>query len=88
MPDLIQDDLRRLREAWQQATDRAVCASDSGSGRLEPLVAVFPVELSESLADTSVSSDRSLVRWMKRQGVKAIAFTPGTLRNVNRPADL
>lgn len=88
MPDLIPEDLRRLRDAWQHSLDRAVCAIDSNSGRLEPLVAIFPSHLFASLAETAASEDRSLARWMTLQNVKTIPFTEGTLRNVNRPTDL
>jgi molybdopterin-guanine dinucleotide biosynthesis protein A len=88
MPDLSVEDLIRLRDIWRRSVKQTVGAVDAASGRLEPLVGIFPTHQCESLQRAAGSKDRSLARWMERHAVERIVLTAGTNRNVNQPEDL
>jgi molybdopterin-guanine dinucleotide biosynthesis protein A len=88
MPELTTEDLGQLRDKWTESMDQVVCAIDNESGRLEPLVAVYPVHRSESLRIAATSDDRSLFRWIERQNPTLVRLAPNSSRNVNAPQDL
>ena len=88
MPDLRVEDLIQLRDAWRRSVKQAAGAVDASSGRLEPLVAILPTHLCESLQSAARSEDRSLARWLERHACNRIVLTAGTNRNVNEPEDL
>lgn len=88
MPDLSSDDLLLICQRWRRSPERIVCASHHDSGRLEPLVAIYPTNLAGPLAKAAASQDRSLYRWIQPRAAIAVPLTPSALRNVNSPADL
>jgi molybdopterin-guanine dinucleotide biosynthesis protein A len=88
MPELTIEDLRPLRDAWSKSPDQLVCAIDSVSGHLQPLVAIYPTRFAESLRITAASDDRSLFRWIERQSPIRVSLPPQACRNVNTPEEL
>ncbi len=87
MPDLTADPLRLLRNAWIQSR-HLVCGLDEGSGRLQPLVAIYPVAFLETLRRAAASQDRSLSRWLSSQDPVLVPLPARACRNVNTPDEL
>jgi molybdopterin-guanine dinucleotide biosynthesis protein A len=88
MPYLDADHLRALRDAWLRDSDQLICATATGSHQLEPLVAIYPIRLADSIRLAAASDDRSLNRWMQRHQPILVSLPGQASRNVNTPADL
>lgn len=88
MPDLRVPDLRSLVEAWAAEPNQPVCSACAETGRLQPLVAIYPTSSLASLEDLAASGDRSLSRWFAATDHLSVAIPPASCRNINRPEDL
>ena len=85
MPQLSSQDLARFVNAW--ASQHTICVGrESMSGQIQPLVAVYPVALTQSLKSYS-EQDRSLVGWISQQSPIKIALSVEACHNVNTPSD-
>ncbi len=82
-PWLTADDLGKLRDQWRSSNKLTVAVSP----RIEPLVAIYPVDLTDQLQQLAASADRSLYRWIDRQDHTPLPFPADRLRNINSPAD-
>mgnify|MGYP001827462746 CR=1 FL=1 len=83
-PALTDDDLSRLCDAWQRDHGLTVAHTD----RIEPLVAIYPVDLADSIDKLSNSKDRSLHRWIAGQEHTALPCATDHLHNINTSEDL
>ncbi len=88
MPRLSADDLRKLKDAWLGAPGRLVCAVSRDDGRIQPLVAIYPTALQQSLIRASRSTDRSLRRWINEIGHDEVPLPSLSCHNINAPEDL
>ena len=85
MPYLSTDDLRRMQLVW--ATGRQPCCGrEIPDGRLQPLVAIYPVSVATSLANHA-EKDRSLVNWFADHPAIEIPLSRSACHNVNEPAN-
>jgi len=83
VPALGTDDLRQLCENWHQTGQLTVAKSD----RIEPLIGIYPVDLTDNLQQLAKSNDRSLFRWIQSQDYSALRFPIERVRNINTPED-
>lgn len=88
MPDLTVDDLRGLRDCWNESPLLLACSVNADSERLEPLVAIYPVGMEQAIRAAAASDDRSLQRFLQRECPKLVYLSAAATRNVNTPADL
>ena len=88
LPDLTTEDCRRLTSAWRTSPQTIHCAVAQPSGRLQPLVAVYPIRLTAAIDQMALSQQRSLARWLESQSYAAVVLSDASLRNVNTPRDL
>lgn len=85
MPRLSSQDLLRFREVW--SVHHMICVGrETKSGQTQPLVAIYPITVTESLASYA-QRDRSLVGWLGQQSVMEIMLSADACHNVNTPAD-
>lgn len=87
MPLLTVEDLTRIRDAWEESGDLC-CAQSAADGRLQPLVAVYPLACRKALQELAESDDRSLTRWLAKRRPQAVGLSCESCRNINRPQDL
>lgn len=88
MPHLTSDHLRSLLDAWEEASDedplQPMIATFDQVHR-EPLVALYPVALLDSLVHLAASGDRSLNRWLHSQPHRLHQLAADAAANVNTP---
>jgi molybdopterin-guanine dinucleotide biosynthesis protein A len=83
LPNLTTNDLLKIKRVWQQSRLLTVAEAD----RLQPLVAVYPVELLHELGRLAGSDDRSLMTWMQTQPCVNVQLSAFACHNVNTPED-
>jgi molybdopterin-guanine dinucleotide biosynthesis protein A len=88
MPELDADHLREVCDAWRRDPEQVVCVTSTSSRQIEPLVAIYPVRLADSIRDAAFSDDRSLNRWLQLHHPIMVPLPDQITRNVNTPADL
>jgi len=88
MPYLSVADLCALRAQWSQHRHLPVCGITSTENRLQPLVAIYPVQCVESLAALVQSEHRSLRRWLAVHPHHTVGLSPRSCQNINSPDDL
>ena len=88
MPHLTVADLLALRDEWSQCRHLPVCGITSTEDRLQPLVAIYPVQCVDSLEALVQSEHRSLRRWLASHLHRTVALPARSCRNVNSPEDL
>lgn len=88
-PFLPLDLVARLRIA-AQPSGLAVAATRSTEGlRPQPIAALWPVELRDTLGAALQAGERTVMRWAEAQGaVHAVFDEPDAFFNVNTPQDL
>jgi molybdopterin-guanine dinucleotide biosynthesis protein A len=87
MPFLTKQDLTCIRDAWEQEW-KLCCAVSADDGRLQPLVAVYPISFEAALQGLVDSEDRSLTRWIRKQDALMVNISAESSRNINTPEDL
>lgn len=86
MPRLSAQDLVRFRDTW--CAYHTICVGrDTKSRQIQPLVAVYPVTVTDALASYA-ERDRSLAGWLAKQSVKEVMLSANACHNVNTPDDL
>lgn len=96
MPYLTTENLWLLIQAWHHATNcgqslgpvTATCEDDAGNWRAEPLVAIYPTNLSASIESLAMSNDRSLSRWLGQHSPILVPLPKSAGKNINRPEDV
>jgi molybdopterin-guanine dinucleotide biosynthesis protein A len=88
MPDVTARELVPIRDRWQLDSKQLFCVRDAGTGQIDPLVGIYPVQLADRLSKAASSQDRSLRRFVQSQDPTLIGLPTQILRNVNRPEDL
>lgn len=88
LPDLTAEDCRRLISAWRSAPESIHCGVSQPDGRLQPLVAIYPIRLAAAIDRMALSRNRGLTRWLGGQRYVAVDLPAASLRNVNTPEDL
>lgn len=87
VPDLTVDDCRMLLEDWRRHPKSIVVARGRIDDRLQPLVAVYPVNWLGPLQVLAESDDRSLYRFLMRcdqaSQCRFVTLPDEHLRNVN-----
>lgn len=90
VPDLTVADCQHLWRAHHEHKTQIILATSTADDRWQPLVAVYPVDLIESLTRLADSDDRSLMRFLQREPsrsrVHPVIVPAAHLRNVNRPS--
>lgn len=86
MPDLTAEHLRLLIGGWQDRGGPTAAAFRDNMP--EPLLAIYPTSLADSIGTLADSADRSLFRWLSRQEVSLVPLPIEAAKNVNRPSDL
>ena len=82
-PRLRSEDLTLLVDAWRE-TQWSVIAH---SGRLEPLIAIYPISIAAELSSLAKSENRSLYRWIQQHEHKTVPLGSDVCHNVNTPED-
>lgn len=88
MPLLSTEDLCKLKDVWYRSPDRLVCAISASEHRIQPLVAIYPTNLTERLTGLANSDDRSLRRWIKDMDHDEVSLPAAACHNINAPEDL
>jgi molybdenum cofactor guanylyltransferase len=83
-PFLTVNDLQQICDHWQ-TTDSVTLAQ---AGRLQPLIGIYPVALSEQIRQLAESSDCSLIRWFGSHDHHVVELPEASCRNINTPDDL
>jgi len=83
-PSLAVGDLEKLLNRWLIDGELTVAHSD----RIEPLIGIYPVALTDDLDRLARSKDRSLYRWIDSQDHTSLPFPAVRTRNINTPEDL
>lgn len=86
MPHLTGQPLATLKHAWTK-NDILTCGIGQ-DGKLQPLVAIYPIETLPMLQQLAGSADRSLYRWITKQPHQTVLLAGDAGHNVNRPEDL
>ncbi|TVP97226.1 MAG: molybdenum cofactor guanylyltransferase [Planctomycetaceae bacterium] len=86
MPDLRTEDLRHLVDAYR--TGPRLIAAKFADGRPQPLVAIYPVDLIESIENLLATPHRSLYRYLQERNASLVRLRRSASRNLNRPQDL
>jgi len=86
MPDLKTEDLRRLLDAYRIRP--GLVAAEFDDGRPQPLVAIYPVDLIESIENLLATPHRSLYRYLQERKAPRVSIRRSASRNLNRPQDL
>lgn len=87
MPDLRIEDLIMLEKQWLQHPQQIVCAVDERNRRTQPLVAIYPVSVTDAVSRLAASEQRSLSCWLERQLHHRVILPSDSMRNVNSPGD-
>ncbi|MCG8648188.1 MAG: molybdenum cofactor guanylyltransferase [Pirellulales bacterium] len=88
MPRLTVTDLQQLHTVWQTAPDQLVCGRGEDDHHLQPLVAIYPTHLQQSLQRLAQSDNRSLLRWILDHDHTPVSLAASSCRNLNTPEDL
>ncbi len=83
-PTLTVEDLVKLRDHWQRDHQLTIACSD----RVEPLIGIYPVMLTEAIDQLAASEDRSVYRWIESQDHTTLPCPADHLRNINSPQDI
>ena len=86
MPDLKTEDLRHLLDAYRIRP--GLVAAEFADGRPQPLVAIYPVDLIESVENLLATPHRSLYRYLTERNAPRVPIRRSASRNLNRPQDL
>lgn len=88
MPDVTARELVAIRDRWRLDARQLICVRDAGTGQIDPLLGIYPVQLADRIWKAASSQDRSLQRFVLREDPLLMGLPTQILRNVNRPEDL
>ncbi|MBB3209895.1 molybdopterin-guanine dinucleotide biosynthesis protein A [Rhodopirellula rubra] len=91
VPAINAEHLNRLLRRFETDCEKIVCAlnEDPSSNKpLQPLVAIYPVSLTDELCSLARSSHRSLYRFIQSSEHVTVGLPADALHNVNSPHDL
>ncbi|MFK8111145.1 MAG: molybdenum cofactor guanylyltransferase [Rubripirellula sp.] len=83
-PSLSTQDVQCLLAHWQK-TGRVTLAQ---TGKLQPLIGIYPAGEADLIRQLADSDDCSLVRWFESRNHEIVSLSELACRNVNAPADL
>lgn len=87
-PALTDDDLLTLLKAYQSTPANVICAiAGSESTRLEPLIAIYPICVLETLQTAIENGHYGLQRVLQQMPVERVTLSTQSCRNINTPTD-
>lgn len=88
-PYLSHGNLKTLIDAFCEHPDNIVCAiPDDMTSRVEPLIAVYPIESATAIRDSIDRRQYSLQRLLETLSVVRVPLSADACRNINTPSDL
>jgi molybdopterin-guanine dinucleotide biosynthesis protein A len=83
-PFLTLLDLEKIKQHWLASDQLTIAITDQP----QPLIGIYPVELTTQLQQLAESEDCSLKRWINFQTHTTVPLSAEHCRNINTPEDL
>lgn len=87
-PDLAIEDLRSLIQRYTQLSSGGQVAVVGYSDRVEPLIAIYPVQCLVPIRNAFSGGCRGLTAWLHKSKYEQVDLPLQRCRNINRPEDL
>jgi len=86
-PEIMHEDLTRLRDQWIIDTTKPVCALHGKTNQLEPLISIIPTSLARSAVKSVIQHELAVHKWMYQNHVSTVLFERSKLANINHPCE-
>ena len=86
-PEVMHEDLTRLRDHWIIDTTKPVCALHVKTNQLEPLISIVPTSLARSAEKSVIEHELAVHKWMRHNHVSTVPFESSKLANINHPCE-
>lgn len=85
-PFLTSPDLAKIKQHWLSTNQLTIAIADQL--QLQPLIGIYPVELTTQIQQLADSEDCSLKRWISSHTHSTVPLSTEHCRNINIPEDL